>query len=50
VPAISRSPVRYFNPEAVPESSDEYMYIIEITSVYKGSKYRNTCIAEAAIE
>lgn len=42
--------MQYFDLEDIPGSPMGYMYIIEITSVYKGSKFKDTCIAEIAIE
>jgi hypothetical protein len=42
--------MQYFTLEAVSESSEGYMYSMEITSVYPGSRYRDTCIAEVSRE
>ncbi len=42
--------VQYFTQGNVPHSEKGYIYTIEIVSVYKGSKYNDTCIAEVITE
>jgi hypothetical protein len=42
--------IQYFDLQSIADSEKGLIYIIKVISVYKGSKYNDTCIAEVVTE